>query len=208
MSAEEVICYPTPEEYLTRERKALRRSEYENGEIIAMAGASGEHNQITANLVRFLGNKLDGTPCTALSQDMRVALSYRKYYYPDVVVVCGKPEYRDDHVDTLLNPLIVFEVLSPSTESRDRKTKLRAYRDLETLQEIVYVSQEIPLVEIYRRDGDKWILNDFEGLDTMLILASLDCTLLLREIYSRIDFSQPLEVRKLRRTRTRTRKTP
>ncbi|MBC7527465.1 MAG: Uma2 family endonuclease [Chthonomonadaceae bacterium] len=191
MSAEQIVAYPSPEEYLIRERKAKHRSEYENGEMIVMAGASYEHNLIVTNLSGELRLRLKKSPCTPLSQDMRVAISYRKYYYPDVVIVCDKPEFVDNQLDTLLNPIVVVEVLSPSTENRDRKTKLRSYRAVETIQEIVFVSQELPLLEVYRRGVTGWTLHDYEGLDAVLTLSSVNCEVPLSEIYDRMDFDLP-----------------
>ena len=160
-----------------------------------MAGASFEHNAITLNLGGELRARLKGTPCVALTQDMRVRISFYKYYYPDVVIVSGKPEFLDSDVDTLLNPTVVFEILSPSTERRDKNKKLPAYRAVETLQEIVYVSQESPQIEVFRRVGEKWLVDDVMGIEATLVLNSVSCEIPLAEIYDRIDFTQPQNTR-------------
>ena len=119
----------SPQEYLAIERKSETRNEYYNGEMFAMAGASREHNLISVNLLRDIGNQLEDRPCEAYPSDMRVSIEATGLYtYPDVSVVCGEPRFEDREVDTLLNPTVIIEILSPTTEAYDRGFKFRQYR--------------------------------------------------------------------------------
>jgi len=137
--------FVTPEQYLEIERKADYKSEYHSGQVFAMAGASREHNLLVGSIVRRLGNLLDGRPCETYPSDMRVLVSATGLYtYPDVSVACGEPEFLDGSLDVLLNPLLIVEVLSPSTESYDRGAKFALYQRLPSLQEYVLVSQNAP----------------------------------------------------------------
>ncbi len=177
-------------EYLSFERQSDEKHELHHGEVIAMSGASREHNLITTNAARRLGNQLEGRPCETFVSDMRVAApSGSNYYYPDVVVTCGKPEFEDRHGDTLVNPTVVIEVLSPSTESKDRGAKFLEYRGIASLQQFVLVSQVAPHVEVFTRTSDtSWSLMDYVGLDAVVPLPSIGCQLLLAELYDRITF--------------------
>ena len=133
----------SPEEYITRERKAITKSEYVSGKIIAMAGASYQHTVITMNISGELYGQLKDRECTVHTNDMRVkASATSSYFYPDIVVVCDKPRFEDDTFDTLLNPIVIIEVLSPSTEDYDRIDKFSHYQKLTTLQEYILVSQD------------------------------------------------------------------
>ncbi|MCP4106982.1 MAG: Uma2 family endonuclease, partial [Desulfobacteraceae bacterium] len=130
------------EEYLTAERESEIKNEYFGGEIFAMAGASREHNQISANIVRVLGNQMLEKPCSVFSSDMKVKIrEIGKYTYPDAVVVCGNEEYDDEHSDTLLNPIVIIEILSDSTEAYDRGDKFSHYQLTDTFSEYILVSQ-------------------------------------------------------------------
>ena len=180
----------TPEQYLEMDRQADHRSEYVNGEILAMAGASRIHNLIVTNIVREVSTRLRGRPCETYSNDMRVKISPVRYTYPDVVVACDQPQFTDSHLETLTNPIVVLEVLSPSTETDDRGWKFAHYRQLATLTDYLLVSQDKPFVEHYTRQTDnQWILTELSGLDAVLRLPSLDCELPLSEIYERVEFS-------------------
>jgi Uma2 family endonuclease len=183
--------YYTPEQYLALERAAEYKSEYINGEIYAMSGASREHNLITGNVLSALHAQLRGRPCEIYASDMRVKVSPTGMYtYPDVVAVCGEPRFEDDQVDTLLNPTAILEVLSPSTEAYDRGEKFAHYRRLETLSEYVLVSQDKARVEHYIRDGvrsNQWVLTETSGLDGVLELASIGCELALRDVYDKVN---------------------
>lgn len=157
----------TPQQYLALERAAETKSEFFNGEIFAMAGASREHNLIATNVVRELSAQLKGRPCETYPGDMRVKVSETGLYtYPDVVVVCGEPRFEDEHGDTLLNPTLVVEVLSPSTEAYDRGEKSSHYRRLASLAEYVLIAQDRCHVERYaRRPDGLWLLAEARGLD-------------------------------------------
>ena len=181
----------TPEEYLAAERVAEFRSEYYDGEVFAMAGGSASHTRIVRNLTASLHGLLDGSPCEVLSPDMLVlTLSSKFYAYPDVVVVCGAPEFASHRPDVLLNPKLLIEVLSPSTEAYDRKVKLRNYQLIPSLREYVLVSQEEPFIERYLRQPDEsWNLFSFAGMESELKLTSLDSALPFSRIYRDVDFN-------------------
>lgn len=173
------------EEYLALERSASFKSEFHDGQIYAMTGASREHNLISGNIYRELSLQLKGRPCEAYINDMRVtAAESRSYHYPDVVVVCERPQFEDERADSLLNPTVVIEVLSPSTEAYDRGEKFGHYRKIASLREYLLVSQDKPHIERFVREGDRWILTEAEGLDGTLPLDSIGCSLALREGYS------------------------
>jgi Uma2 family endonuclease len=185
------------------EREAECKSEYLDGHIYAMgeAGVDGErvytlagvgirHNTISANVARLVGNSFVGRPCRVFSSDMRVQVQDRGVFhtYPDVVAVCGTPVLADTKMDTLTNPTVLFEVLSPPTEGYDRGRKFELYRRLESLQEYVLVAQDRAFVEHYVRSGSKWELSDISGLDDALRLESIQCELALRDIYDKVEF--------------------
>jgi Uma2 family endonuclease len=179
----------TPKEYLALERRAPFRSEYHDGSMYAMAGASREHSLIASNLCREIGNRLVDRPCEVYVSDMRLLISATGLYtYPDVVVACGEVEFEDSEVDTLLNPVLIVEVLSPSTERYDRGKKFGHYRRLGSLREYVLVSQDRPIIELFTRDRDdeRWILSVFDGSEAVLELASVDCRIPLAEVYRKV----------------------
>jgi Uma2 family endonuclease len=179
----------TPEEYLALERKAEYKSEYINGFIVAMAGASEEHILIVTNVVGELRARLKGQPCRTYSNDMRVRVSATGVYtYPDVVVVCGERHFDDTRKDTLLNPTLIVEVLSESTEAYDRGDKFAHYLRLESLQEYVMIAQDKARVERYLRQEGDWRFTVIDDLDGTLSLASVGCELPLREICDLVDF--------------------
>jgi Uma2 family endonuclease len=177
----------TPEEYLALERQAEHRSEYVNGRIYAMTGASRKHNLVALGIASGLLTRFRGRPCEVYQTDMRVKVAPTGMYtYPDVVAVCGRPELEDAHFDTLLNPTVIIEVLSESTERYDRGEKFAHYRRLPSLQEYVLVAQERARAEHYARRGEQWVLTVVEGLDATLALPALDCALPLAEVYERV----------------------
>lgn len=179
----------TPAEYLALERSAREKSEYVNGRIYAMAGTSRVHSLIVTNVIRELSNELRGRPCEIHGSDMRVKVQHTGMYtYPDVVALCGEAQLEDAELDTLLNPSVIVEVLSPSTESYDRGEKFAHYRRLDTLQEYVLVAQVRHRVEHFRREGDHWVLTEVSDADGTLTLSSLGCTLALADIYERVEF--------------------
>ena len=180
----------TSEEYLAWERKQPFKNEYHNGQIVAMSGASRSHNRITVDITIQLGNQLMNSECEVFASEMRVRTSPGiSYFYPDVIVVCGEPRFEDDTFDTLLNPILVVEVLSPSTAAFDRGEKFEHYKQIASLQEYILVSQNNVRVEHYRRQGSQWIHNIFEHLEDMLPLASIECRLSLHAIYRRVMFN-------------------
>ncbi|MCW5852004.1 MAG: Uma2 family endonuclease [Anaerolineae bacterium] len=178
----------TPEEYLALERQAEYKSEYVDGEIYAMAGASEAHDFIAGEIYAALLVAFRGGPCAVLSSDVKVRVTGRRYVYPDVVAVCGERRYADDQKDVLLNPTVVFEVLSPSTELYDRGQKLEFYRSLPSLKDYVLVAQHRPSLELYSRQADNtWQYSDVRGLHSHLYIPSIDCTLALAEVYQRVQ---------------------
>ncbi|SRR5260221_1093248 len=181
--------YVSPEDYLARERAAEFKSEYFDGEIVAFAGASRAHNRVVVNITRELSSDLKGTSCEIFSADMRVKAG-RGYVYPDVVGVCGESVFADDVFDVLLNPTLLVEVLSESTEFYDRNIKANYYRTVESLSEYLFVSQSEYHVEQYTRQLDgRWLITDIRLLDDVVDLSSIGCKLSLREIYDRVDLS-------------------
>ena len=181
--------YISPEEYLTLERQAEYKSEYWNGEMFAMAGASEAHVLITTNVASELRAQLKKQPCRVYSTDLRVKIRPTGLYtYPDIVVVCGKPEFDDKHNDTLLNPTVLIEVLSPSTEAYDRGDKFGHYRTLESLSNYVLISQKKAHIEHFARQNDKrWVLSESHGREDSIEIASISSTLALTEVYDKVD---------------------
>jgi Uma2 family endonuclease len=178
------------EEWLAGERANLEgRSEFVNGEVFAMTGASLAHNAIVTNISAELRNQMKGRPCQVYANDVKVLIrSANAGTYPDLVALCGEPELLDDRRDVLLNPSLIVEVLSDSTEAYDRGDKFALYRRLPSLQEYLLVSQNRVGVELYSRGADgRWILTDYTALDDRVPLASIDCTLALAEVYDKLE---------------------
>ncbi|HLJ46532.1 MAG TPA: Uma2 family endonuclease [Bryobacteraceae bacterium] len=178
----------SPEEYLELERAAETKHEWIEGEIVAMAGGSLAHALITGNLCRELGSRLLGR-CLVFSPDARVCVDWQRMItYPDVTVLCGSPQYVDEKHDTITNPTLIAEVLSPSTQIFDRGQKSWLYRQLPSLSEYLLVSQEAVNVERYSRlpDGD-WKIETVRDIEGVIKLASLGCELPLRLIYHGVD---------------------
>lgn len=193
----------TPQEYLAMDRRSDHRSEYVHGEILAMAGASREHNRITLNIGAALTGRLRGGPCEPFTSDLRVkGQRTGSYLFPDVVAGCAPLEFEDDSLDILLNPSVIMEVLSPTTEAGDRGWKFAHYRQLPTLRDFVMLSQYQPLVEHYARRDDVWVLTEPRGLEAALPLPSLGCVLPLAVIYERIEFAPDAELPSLVMIRT------
>lgn len=188
--SQRILTYINPEEYLRLERQAECKSEYLNGEIFAMGGASEAHNLIAGNIFGELRQQLKGRPGRAYVSDMRVKVRATGLYtYPDVVVVCGEPEFEDAEVDTLLNPTMLIEVLSPSTERYDRIAKTSYYRTIDSLTEHLLVAQdEIRFEQYIRQPNGQWLLFEHLNVDGAVELASIECTLKLSDVYDRITF--------------------
>src|SRR5580704_10178289 len=180
----------TPAEYLEIERRAERKSEYFQGEMFAMAGASYAHVVIVGNLSHELKLRLKAGPCGVYSSDLRLRVAPNGLYtYPDVMVICGGPQFADDRKDTVVNPVLIVEVLSESTEAYDRGKKFEQYRALPSLREYLLVAQDAPRIEQYtRQPDDRWLLSETSGGDTSIQLASVDCVLPLAGIYDQIEW--------------------
>jgi Uma2 family endonuclease len=180
----------TLEQYLAFERASETRHEYLNGEIYAMVGATEKHNTISVSLVLSLGPQVRKQGCRLYTNDMRLKVSATGLYtYPDITVVCGDRKFDDKYKDTLLNPTLIIEVLSPSTENYDRGEKFRHYRALPSLQTYVLVYQDSPRIEQYvRRKVDMWEYKETIGLDAEAELESINCIMSLMQVYEDIEF--------------------
>ena len=187
------------EEYLALERASEERHEYIDGYIYAMAGESGEHGDISMNLSIIVGTQLLGAPCRARSKDTKVLsgpMPIRPrskqglFSYPDLVVICGEPQYHDEHTDVILNPAVIIEVLSKSTESFDRGAKFHRYQAWNpTLTDYLLVSQTAPIIEHFSRQPDgSWSYKIYQGLDRSVAIESIGCELRLADVYDRINF--------------------
>ena len=195
MSSIAARTYLTPEEYIALERKATLKSEYLSGEIVAMSGASDTHNLITMNTSNALYNQLADRGCRIYASDMRVGISAGvSYFYPDIAVTCDKPRFEDDVFDTLINPQVIIEVHSDSTANYDRGEKFGRYRQLESLQEYILISQDQVQVDHYLRQGKQWVLSEFSTLEDILPLASIEAELPLRQIYRFVEFETDASV--------------
>jgi Uma2 family endonuclease len=179
--------YLSPEEYLALERKAEFKSEYMDGVVYAMAGATTRHNLIVANLIITLGGQLKGRPCRVYPSDLKVRTpNSKRFFYPDVSVVCGPDEFADDAQDIILNPTLIVEVASESTAAFDRGKKFLSYQQINSLQEYLLVSQDEMLVEGFARQGnDTWLYTKVTGLEGSLTLPSIECELVLRDVYDK-----------------------
>lgn len=178
------------EQYLALEEPADYRSQFYNGEIFAMAGASRRHNVAAGNIYANLHFQLRNRPCEIYQNDMRVKISPNLYTYPDIVIVCGEPQIEQKHGENLLNPLIIIEVLSPSTEKFDRGEKARLYRLMPSLEEYILISQDTMQVEHYiRQNNGGWLLTELSTPSDVLELPAISCQVSLSDIYAKIDFS-------------------
>jgi Uma2 family endonuclease len=182
--------YLTEEQYLEIERKAEFKSEYYQGEMFAMAGAREAHILITDGATGELRQQLRRRPCRVYSSNMRVRVTpVGLYTYPDVVVVCGEPRFLDEGRDTLLNPTVIIEVLSKSTEAYDRGQKFELYSSLESLAEYLLISSDRVRAELFTRQAeDRWLLTAKSSVEDSLDLQSIDCRLLLADLYEKVEF--------------------
>ncbi len=192
------------EDYLAYERAATVRHEYVDGYLYEMAGETLPHGDICVSLTRIISTAILGTPCRALTKDTKVKsgpfANPRRtmkgmFSYPDLVVVCGQPQFHDDYKDILLNPTIIIEVLSPGTEAFDRGGKFLRYRNFSpSLTDYILVAQDRAVIDHFQRQEDGlWLLRTIQGLDSELHLAALGCVLSLREVYDRVEFPPPEE---------------
>jgi Uma2 family endonuclease len=181
----------TEEQYLALDRAAEFKSEYFDGEMFAMSGGSMEHARLQKNITGELYNALRERDCEPFGSDFRVRVSSRMYTYPDVSVVCGKPALADDRQDVLLNPAVIFEVLSPSTETYDRGFKFKHYRTVASLQDYILVNQTEIRIEHYTRQANNlWILRDYQSLEEEMTISSIAVSLPLGRVYNRVEFPE------------------
>jgi Uma2 family endonuclease len=179
------LPYVTPEQYLEYDRNAEFKNEYYYGEIVCMAGGKPRHARITANVIAELHSRLSGRPCGVYSPDLRVCVNKKTgYVYPDVTVVCGPLDYVDEREDTITNPKIAVEVLSPTTRNRDLGEKARLYWDVPSLSDLIFIEQDTIGIEHWQRssDGD-WRRTVVKAPDGVLKIASLDCEIPVSQLY-------------------------
>ena len=184
----------TPEEYLALERPSEIRHEYLDGTVYAMAGETPEHSLVCFNLGGIMHAQLKGKPCRGFSPNIKVRTDQSGLFaYPDLTIVCGEPLYHDNHRDILTNPTVIFEVLSRSTAAYDRGEKSLRYRiHLSSLKDFILVAQDKPHLEHYSRQQDgTWAYTEINGLDSSIVLNSIECQLSLAELYAGIPFSEP-----------------
>jgi len=179
------------EQYLDFENNSQERHEYFRGEIFLMTGGSRRHGRIIGNLYYHSRREMEGTPCEPHISDQRVAVKDAQLHtYPDMAVVCGPIEYHPVDHNAIVNPSILFEVLSPTTERYDRGKKFELYRHIDSLREYILVSQDEPLVEQFvRLEDGTWNLSEIRGLSAMLELSAVRCKLPLKLIYENVDFA-------------------
>lgn len=190
MGAQE-LKHITQEEYLKFERSATEKHEYFQGEIFAMSGASFEHNIIFKNSYLELGTKLKGKKCQPYGSDLRIHIPKNSLYtYPDISIVCGNLESADNKFDTAINPSVIFEILSKSTESYDRNQKFDLYRDISSLQEYIMIhSEKIQVIKYLRNADNSWLMTNYVSLEDSFIIQAVDVELKLADIYLDVKFS-------------------
>jgi Uma2 family endonuclease len=181
----------TPEQYLEIERQAERKSEYWQGEMFAMAGAGEPHNLVVMNIAAQIHSQLRSGDCRTYANDMRVRVSVTGLYtYPDIVVVCGVPQFLDGRRDTLLNPTLIVEVLSPSTEAYDRGRKFEHYQSVDSLKQYLLVASERVHADLYTRQaGGQWLLTAAGSIEDTIDLESVGCRITLRDCYDKVEFA-------------------
>ncbi|HLF83648.1 MAG TPA: Uma2 family endonuclease [Blastocatellia bacterium] len=178
----------TPEEYLAIERRSEFKSEYFDGEMFAMAGGSKRHNLVAGNINRILGTQLLERDCNVYNSDMRVKItSVGKYTYPDASVACADEQFEDEDEDTLLNPIVIIEVLSKSTEAYDRGKKWEHYQRLDSLRDYLLVSQTPRAEQFTRQRGGTWSYTEYVGELDVIDIKSIGCSLALRDIYAKLS---------------------
>ena len=178
------------EDYLRMEEASDVRHEYHRGELFSMAGGTKNHgtlgNAINGELYAICKHK----PCRPYSGDVRIRIEAKGcFLYPEASVVCGPVETAKDDPNSIINPVLIAEVLSPGTEAYDRGEKFRLYRMLDSFQEYVLINQSRPLVEVFFRLGEVWEMRTYEGLDAQIELKSLSATILLSDLYQHVEFS-------------------
>jgi Uma2 family endonuclease len=191
MALPQKVHYYTPEEYLAFERAAKTKHEYLDGQIYAMAGGSPLHNQICFNLSGEIHPQIKGTECIGYTSDQKIRTDPMDLFsYPDLTIVCGKPIFHDKHKDVILNPKVIIEVLSPSTEDHDRSQKLTRYQNIKSLSDYILITQDRPCVEHFVRQKGKrqWLYTIETEMEAEIFIASINCKLKLADIYNRLNF--------------------
>lgn len=180
----------SPEEYLQRERTAVQKSEYFAGEVFLMAGASPNHNRIVANVSAELNLGLRGSRCEAFNSDQRLFVKQNGLYtYPDLMAVCGRIEFDLRDKDSITNPVLIVEVLSPSTANYDRGGKFELYRDISSFAEYVLIHQDKIHVAHHRRDAqNRWLMTEFKALEDELPFETVGLAVPLARVYERVDW--------------------
>ncbi len=186
--ASERLRHWTVDEYLAYEAETEIKHEYIDGEIYPTTGGTGNHSSITINATVAIGIQLRRSDCSLHSSDMRIKVGPYRYVYPDLSAVCGKPSYLDESSTTLLNPILVIEVTSPSSIERDRVIKRETYRSVESIEAYIVIDQHRVLAELYTRAEEGWHLQEFSDLDAVVPLKTLGCALPLAEVYRGIEF--------------------
>ncbi|WP_271254601.1 Uma2 family endonuclease [Pseudanabaena sp. Chao 1811] len=177
------------EEYRAIAETSTEKCEYHDGEIITMTGGTATHSRISRNIVNFLDSNLEGTNFEAFNNDLRIWIpKYRCGVYPDAMVVDGQLQFHDGREDEILNPLLIVEVLSPSTQKYDRTDKFEMYRSIPSLSEYILVKQDRPFVERYRKQSNGWLFSDFVGLEDSILLDSINVELAMTKIYRNVIF--------------------
>jgi Uma2 family endonuclease len=182
------------EEYLALDRVAEIPSEYHNGEMFPIEGVGWRHGRINVNTGGSLNSRLDGSPCSVAGSSLRVRVSPTRFVIPDLIVVCGKPALTDEHQDTVTNPKVIIEALSPSTADYDSGEKFRLYRQLPSFEEYLLIFQDRARVEAFRKaSASRWILTIYENLDSKVEIETLGVSLPLAEVYRGIDLPGVIE---------------
>ncbi len=173
----------TVEEYLALDRAAEVPGEYHDGEMFSVEAATLRHSAISLQAKRRLTERLEGKPCRVV-EEVRLRIGPTKFVYPDIMVVCGQPATTDEYLDTITNPKVIVEILSPSTEDYDYGTKFELYRRLPSFEEYLLIAQDRPRVEVFRKmSGERWVLSTYRGLDAEVALETVDVALRLAELY-------------------------
>nr|WP_044199959.1 Uma2 family endonuclease [Oscillochloris trichoides] len=185
----------TSSEYLAFERSSNQKHEYLAGTIYAMVGGSARHNRIAGSTYAALYAQLRQRQCSIYPSDMRVKVVQTGLYtYPDITIVCGHELYEDNREDTLLNPAVIIEVLSPSTEKYDRGKKFQHYRSILSLREYIIIAQDTYHIERFARQSDNtWVLSEANSQAEYIDIPSIQCTLQLKEVYEKVTFSEEEE---------------
>ena len=179
----------TVEEYFELEEKSDIKHEYYRGEIFEMAGGSANHSRIAGNVFAACHFGLRGSKCEAFTSDIRVLIAAFGFYtYPDITVTCSATQFAENQTDTIINPIVVIEVLSPSTKNYDRGQKFQFYRSIPTLKEYVVIEQDFPYIEYHFRQENTWILTEIKSIEDTLSLQSIDIQIPLRDLYARVDW--------------------